>query len=55
MDVNDPLHEQEIFLILLCHNFASVKERFLECLDFTPIQNYASDVNCDVIAAFKAR
>ena len=44
MDVNDRLHEQEIFLLRPCRNFASVKEGFFECLDFTPSQNYAIDV-----------
>ena len=28
------LHEQEIFLLRPCRNFASLKQGFLECLDF---------------------
>ena len=35
VDVNDLLQEQEIFLLLCCPNFASVKEGFFECLHFT--------------------
>ena len=30
VDVNDPLHEQELFLLRPCRNFASVKEGFPE-------------------------
>ena len=33
--VNDPLHEKEIFLLRPWRNFASVKQEFIECLDFT--------------------
>ena len=35
VDVNYPLYEQEIFLQQPYRNFASVKEGFIECLDFT--------------------
>ena len=56
MDVNDPLHEQEIFLLQPCRNFESVKEGSLNVLILRASQNYASDVTCgDVIAALKAR
>ena len=34
VDVNDPLYEQEIFLLRPCRNFASIKG-FLECRNFT--------------------
>ena len=35
VDVNHPLHKQKIFMLRPCLNFASVKEGFLECLNFT--------------------
>ena len=55
VDVNDRLHEQEIFLLRPCLNFASVKEGFLECLDFTPSQNYASDVTALRYSRFQGK
>ena len=55
VDVNDPLHEQEIFLLRPCHNFASFKEGFLECLDFMPGQNYASDVTSRRYSRFQGK
>ena len=55
VDVNAPLHEQEIFLLRPCRNFASVKEGFLECLGLRLFKIMLVTSNRDVIAAFKAR